>query len=310
MATAKEFIAKAASQIGVKESPANSNNVKYGIWYGMNYQPWCDMFVSWCGYEVGAQDQVGKFAYCPYHVDWFKKQGRWKSRDANPQPGWVIFFANSSGVACHVGIVEAINGSTIVTIEGNTSTSSNDNGGAVMRRNRTLGTVGSSWYVLGYGVPNWDATSSTTTTKPASDISKVAQEVINGKWGNGNDRIKKLVEAGYDYNAVQKEVNLILKGETISTPSDSKPSLPYFEPGTYTITATSLNVRTGPGLNYTKKSYSQLTANGRANATLDGALVKGTRVTVSATQIDGGYIWGLIPSGWICLYENGNQYVS
>ena len=44
-------------------------------------------------------------------------------------------------------------------------------------------------------------------------IHSVALEVIAGKWGNGSDRKKKLDAAGYDYTAVQKEVNNILKGE-------------------------------------------------------------------------------------------------
>lgn len=38
-------------------------------------------------------------------------------------------------------------------------------------------------------------------------ISTIADEVIAGKWGNGNDRKNKLQAAGYDYNAVQTEVN-------------------------------------------------------------------------------------------------------
>lgn len=155
MGAAVDFVNIAASQIGVKESPANSNNVKYGIWYGMNYEPWCDMFVSWCGNSINALDVVGKFAYCPYHVSYFKNLGRWLDREAQPQPGDVIFFANK-GLACHVGIVERRNdASSVTTIEGNTSISSNDNGGAVMRRTRTYGTVGSSWYILGFGRPDW-----------------------------------------------------------------------------------------------------------------------------------------------------------
>lgn len=38
-------------------------------------------------------------------------------------------------------------------------------------------------------------------------LSEVAQEVLNGKWGNGEERKKKLTQAGYDYNKVQAEVN-------------------------------------------------------------------------------------------------------
>ena len=44
-------------------------------------------------------------------------------------------------------------------------------------------------------------------------VNEVAQEVINGKWGNGEERKKKLTEAGYDYNEVQAEVNRILTGK-------------------------------------------------------------------------------------------------
>lgn len=39
---------------------------------------------------------------------------------------------------------------------------------------------------------------------------EIAKEVINGKWGNGEERKKKLKAAGYDYNAVQKIVNRML----------------------------------------------------------------------------------------------------
>lgn len=41
----------------------------------------------------------------------------------------------------------------------------------------------------------------------SKSVSAIADEVIAGKWGNGNDRKNKLQAAGYDYNAVQAEVN-------------------------------------------------------------------------------------------------------
>lgn len=40
--------------------------------------------------------------------------------------------------------------------------------------------------------------------KPVSDL---AEEVLDGKWGNGDDRKNRLTAAGYDYNAVQEAVN-------------------------------------------------------------------------------------------------------
>lgn len=53
----------------------------------------------------------------------------------------------------------------------------------------------------------------TTTAKTSSKkpIEAIAKEVINGKWGNGDARKKKLEAAGYDYKAVQKKVNELLK---------------------------------------------------------------------------------------------------
>lgn len=42
----------------------------------------------------------------------------------------------------------------------------------------------------------------------------IAQEVIDGKWGNGSDRKKKLKAAGYDYEAIQTIVNSKLKANT------------------------------------------------------------------------------------------------
>lgn len=43
-----------------------------------------------------------------------------------------------------------------------------------------------------------------TTTKSNETI---AQEVINGAWGNGDDRKNRLIAAGYDYNTIQSIVN-------------------------------------------------------------------------------------------------------
>lgn len=42
------------------------------------------------------------------------------------------------------------------------------------------------------------------------DIDKVVLEVINGKWGNGTERVSKLAQFGYDYSEVQSKVNEIM----------------------------------------------------------------------------------------------------
>lgn len=41
-------------------------------------------------------------------------------------------------------------------------------------------------------------------------VEEIAREVIAGKWGNGEERKKRLIAAGYDYAAIQAKVNAIL----------------------------------------------------------------------------------------------------
>lgn len=47
-------------------------------------------------------------------------------------------------------------------------------------------------------------------TESTKSVEELANEVIAGKWGNGQERKDKLTAAGYDYNAVQSKVNEIL----------------------------------------------------------------------------------------------------
>lgn len=47
--------------------------------------------------------------------------------------------------------------------------------------------------------------------KPKKTVDELAREVIRGLWGNGSERKRRLTEAGYDYSAVQKRVNELLK---------------------------------------------------------------------------------------------------
>jgi len=47
----------------------------------------------------------------------------------------------------------------------------------------------------------------------SSDLDSVAQEVLQGLWGNGQERFDNLTNAGYDAQAVQDKVNSLLGGE-------------------------------------------------------------------------------------------------
>lgn len=44
----------------------------------------------------------------------------------------------------------------------------------------------------------------------SNNLDEIAQEVIQGKWGNGQDRVNRLINAGYNYSEVQQKVNEIL----------------------------------------------------------------------------------------------------
>lgn len=50
-----------------------------------------------------------------------------------------------------------------------------------------------------------------SSAAPKKTNTELAKEVIAGKWGNGTDRRKRLEAAGYNYDAVQKLVNEMLR---------------------------------------------------------------------------------------------------
>ena len=144
-ATAEEIIKLAESQVGVKEYPMNSNKVKYNTAYykrevsGSAY-PWCCAFIWWLFNELESNDLFygGKqTAYCPTLRSYHKKQKVTKDY----KPGDIIFFNFSGGsVAKHVGLCVDYNATkgTITTIDGNTGTNNEANGGCVMYRTRSI----------------------------------------------------------------------------------------------------------------------------------------------------------------------------
>lgn len=72
--------------------------------------------------------------------------------------------------------------------------------------------------------------------------------------------------------------------------------------GNYKVTASLLNVRTGPSTDYKNKAYYQLTANARyQNSRLGNYYANGYKkaVVCTVTEVQGN--WGKTASGWICL---------
>lgn len=58
--------------------------------------------------------------------------------------------------------------------------------------------------------PYIDADLPDTHSIDLEDIIIIANEVIQGKWGNGSERKQRLTKAGYNFSEVQKRVNEIL----------------------------------------------------------------------------------------------------
>lgn len=170
--TAEKILQLARSQLGVKESPANSNRVKYNAAYygrevsGSDYA-WCAVFVWWCFREAGASGLYyggKKTAYCPALMSYHKAQ----AVSGDYQPGDVVFF-NFKGKknAAHVGICESWDGKYITTIDGNTGSGDQANGGAVLRQRRD------KKYIVGAYRPQYRREEPDLTEE---QVKKIAQE--------------------------------------------------------------------------------------------------------------------------------------
>lgn len=140
MATADRLLELARRELGTVEDPPGSNRVKYNTAYygrevsGSGY-PWCAVFLWWLFRTASAADLYyggGRTAYCPTLMAYHRGQAVTDYR-----PGDVIFFNFDGGSnARHVGLCEGFDGARITTIDGNTGTGDEANGGAVMRRTR------------------------------------------------------------------------------------------------------------------------------------------------------------------------------
>lgn len=70
-----------------------------------------------------------------------------------------------------------------------------------------------------YNLTEYDTRDTAPTVKKTNE--QIAQEVIQGEWGNGEERKQKLTAAGYDYNAIQDMVDKILGGAKDEAPKKS-----------------------------------------------------------------------------------------
>lgn len=184
MARASDVVRVAAAEVGVTESPANSNCVKYNDWYygrqvrGAAY-PWCAAFVSWVLAQAGAGHLAARSASCPAIKSDAQRRGTYHAGFDGIAPGDLVLYQfDRDADPDHIGIVERVSGSSIVAIEGNTSLTSNDNGGAVMRRTRSKGLI------MGYVRPTYDGAPAPVVDTRIDTVREV-QQWLNRAYGAG-----------------------------------------------------------------------------------------------------------------------------
>lgn len=204
--TASKVLAVAAAQLGTKESPAGSNRVKYNTaYYGREVSgdayPWCCVFQWWLFQEAGAPDLFYggcKTASCTTLYQYYRQCGQAVSTQ-EARPGDLIFFTFSEkdkqqGIRNHVGICVDNETGYITTIDGNTGTTNEANGGAVMRRKR-------AWsYVTGVARPRYEEEQAMTVEEAKSVLKAKAglsdttiTYLYNYRWGD--DLLLKLAAA-------------------------------------------------------------------------------------------------------------------
>lgn len=188
------------------------NSVKPQGYTAHKYDPWCSEFVSACAIQTfGKKDAITYFpltASCPRMVIEAKAKSIFVERDSYvPKMGdFILYDWDDSGKGentnspDHVGIVEKVKDGAITVIEGNMGSGR----GKVGRR--TIKVDGR--YIRGFVTPHYDRIKAKVYKKTTTEIVK---EVLAGKWGNGTVRKNALIASGYDYNNIQKEVTRICK---------------------------------------------------------------------------------------------------
>lgn len=187
MSTASKVLQVARGELGYSRWSDPGEGTKYGrwmarvtrqAWFARSGVPYCNMFTSWVLATAGVREPApGHFAYVPSTIKEYARQGRRLGNKHSAVPGDLVCFDwDGDGVADHIGICEANNGSYLTCIEGNTSGSwqgSQSNGGGVYRRTR-------GWSgICAVLRPDY------TGSQPAQNASHVAED---GYWGASTTR--------------------------------------------------------------------------------------------------------------------------
>lgn len=226
------IVALAKQEVGYLEKETNSrldsktanagdeNYTKYardlyavGYYNGnKNGYAWCDVFVDWLFYKIfGKTDgqrlqcQTGDLgAGCEFSARYYEKAGRLHN---TPKIGDQIFFKNGSGEICHTGIVIDITDTTVITVEGNTSSAYGvvANGGCVAEKSYPLNYA----RIYKYGRPKYDnydvvASKDNKTTKNGGTCT-VELPVLKKGSNNGYVKTLQILLNKYDNAKVSED---------------------------------------------------------------------------------------------------------
>lgn len=209
MSRIDSIIETARSYLGTTEGSAKHkeiidlyNKARYSDAYQMTMNdPWCCAFVVAVFEKCGMSDIIPGYAACDQMISIFTKWGRYYSRSVRSvRPGDIIFYNwNGDLSADHVGIVVQNSFGELSVIEGNKSDTV---------AYRSIGSMDSC--VLGYGVPNYEATSESRIDSTSYDLDKEYIRTLPLlQYGKNNVYVKILqILLNYYYNA-----NLEVDGE-------------------------------------------------------------------------------------------------
>ena len=135
---------------------------------------------------------------------------------------------NTSTVRLHHEFVPTTCPHRSMELHGNSTESVKNYFVSRMRYFATLGNTVDEMLGQVSEAPTSQDTVKAETTSPKSSgktVDEVAQEVLQGAWGNGQERYDNLTNAGYDAQEVQNRVNNLLGGETSSNSSNASSDL-------------------------------------------------------------------------------------
>ena len=224
MKTRSSVVALVNSWLGKNESDGSFKSIIdiYNSYTGklprgtkMQYDwAWCACTWSAIAIKLGYTDIMPIEISCYYLIEKAKEMGIWIEKDSYvPKIGDGVLYdwddngaSDNTGNPDHIGTVIEVNDGTFVVMEGN-------NSNAVKKRTMSI----NGRYIRGFICPKYDTEDEIINNQSSGkSLETVAKEVIADTWGSGENRKASLESYGYNYSEVQKIVNTILNGGSVS----------------------------------------------------------------------------------------------